>query len=434
MKKKEFNQLNKIQRTQLEVGLKYHKSLSSLAKEIGVSRQTLYREILRNSYTTIHDSTGLKQSCINFKQCRKEIKGLQFSCPNKCIKYSPGRQDCLNKYPFVCNYCSKKRYCKFLHYYYDSEKASFDYHSRIEEANSKPKTETSIINLVNKIVYSLIKKGQSVEAILMNHPEIPVSSLTIRNWIKEGLLDCKLSELRMNGRRIPSKQYNYNKGKEYKSLSSKKIGHKYTNYLLYVKEHPSSLIVQLDSVIGCIDGKLTVLTIHIVNYKFQFGILLEHHTKEEVFNKLNSLFSKMKGLEDTYGYGMYSAFTEVLLTDNGPEFDALLDFNNIDPNIHIFYCHPLSSFEKGSCERNHVLVRYIQYKGWSFDNFTQEDINCLFSNINSYPRKSLNEKTPYQVVFDDPRLGKEFLDLIGVYKVDCDDVTLNPSLLRKIKK
>ena len=131
---------------------------------------------------------------------------------------------------------------------------------------------------------------------------------------------------------------------------------------------------------------------------------------------------------------MYSAFTEVLLTDNGPEFDALLDFNNIDPNIHIFYCHPLSSFEKGSCERNHVLVRYIQYKGWSFDNFTQEDINCLFSNINSYPRKSLNEKTPYQVVLEDPRLGKEFLDLIGIYKVDCDDVTLNPSLLRKIKK
>ena len=196
MKKKEFNQLNKIQRTQLEVGLKYHKSLSSLAKEIGVSRQTLYREILRNSYTTIHDSPGLKQSCINFKQCRKEIKGLQFSCPNKCIKYSHGRQDCLNKYPFVCNYCSKKRYCKFLHYYYDSEKASFDYHSRIEEANSKPKTETSIINQVNKIVSPLIKKGQSVEAILMNHPEIPVSSLTIRNWIKEGLLDCKLSELR----------------------------------------------------------------------------------------------------------------------------------------------------------------------------------------------------------------------------------------------
>ena len=44
--------------------------------------------------------------------------------------------------------------------------------------------------------------------------QLNVSVATIRNWIKEGLLDCKLSELRMNGRRIPSKQYNYNKGKE----------------------------------------------------------------------------------------------------------------------------------------------------------------------------------------------------------------------------
>ena len=434
MKKKEFSQLNKMQRTQLEIGLKYHKSLTTLSKEIGVSRQTLYRELLRNSYTTIHDTLDLHFSCIHYLECKKGKPGLWFSCPHQCIKYSPGRQDCLKKYPFVCNYCSKKKYCKYLHFYYDPEKASIDYHNRIQEANSSPRTTTSIVKQVNKIVSPLIQKGQSVEAILMNHPEIHVSNLTIRNWIKEGYLDCKLSELRMNGRRIPSKQYNYEKSKEYKVFSSKKIGHKYTNYLLYIKEHPDALIIQLDSVIGCLDGKLTVLTIHIVNYKFQFGILLEHHTKEEVFNKLNSLFSKMKSIEDAYGLGMYSAFTEVLLTDNGPEFDALLDFCDVDPNIHIFYCHPLSSFEKGSCERNHVLVRYIHYKSWSFDNFIQEDINCLFSNINSYPRKSLNGKTPYQAVLDDPRLGKEFLNLIDIYKVDCDDVTLNPSLLRKIKK
>ena len=50
------------------------------------------------------------------------------------------------------------------------------------------------------------------------------------------------------------------------------------------------------------------------------------------------------------------------------------------------------------------------------------------------PLSFIIRKTPYQVVLDDPRLGKEFLDLIGIYKVSCDDVTLNPSLLRKIKK
>ena len=433
MKKKEFNQLNLIQRTQLQTLLKQKKSLSEIADEIGFSRQTLYRELLRNSYTTIHDSFDQKTSCIHFKECASGNKSKHL-CPSQCIKYSPGRQSCLKKFPFVCNFCNRKGMCKYLHYYYDPELASNDYHSRIQNANSSPKTDKSIIKSINKIVSPLIKKGQSVEAILMNHPEISFSNLTIRHWIKKGLLDCKLSELRMNGRRIPSKDYDYSKSKDYKILSSKKIGHKYCDYLLYIKEHPDTLIVQLDSVVGCLEGKLTVLTIHIVNYKFQFGILLENHTKEEVFNKLNSLFSKMKKLEDSYGYGMYSSFIEVLLTDNGPEFDALLDFCDIDPNIHIFYCHPLSSFEKGSCERNHVLVRYIQYKGWSFDDFVQQDINALFSNINSYPRKSLNGKTPYQVVLDDPRLGKEFLDLIGIYKVNCDDVTLNPSLLRKIKK
>ena len=32
-------------------------------------------------------------------------------------------------------------------------------------------------------VYNIVKKGQSIEVILMNHPEISVSALTIRNWI-----------------------------------------------------------------------------------------------------------------------------------------------------------------------------------------------------------------------------------------------------------
>ena len=64
----------------------------------------------------------------------------------------------------------------------------------------------------------------------------------------------------------------------------------------------------------------------------------------------------------------------------------------------------------------------------------QDDIQKLFSNINSYPRKSLNGKTPYQYVEEDTRFGKEFLDLIGINKIPCDDVILNPSLLKSIKK
>ena len=43
-------------------------------------------------------------------------------------------------------------------------------------------------------------------------------------------------------------------------------------------------------------------------------------------------------------------------------------------------------------------------------------------------------KTPYQCVEEDSRLGNEFLNFIGINKVDYDGVVLNPSLLNKIKK
>ena len=432
--KKVYEQLNGVQRTQLQTLLKVKKSLSDIAKEMNTSRQTLYRELLRNSYTVSLDKPGIRSSCIHYLECKRNNKSYRLECPRDCIKYQPGRQPCLKKYPFVCNNCCKRKHCNFLHYYYDSEDASVNYHTRISDDKKVPKTDVNEIKKVNRIVSPLVKKGQSIEAILVNHPEIRFSSLTIRNWIKQGLLDCKLSELRMFGRRIPSKQYNYSKKKDYKKLSSKKIGHKYNDYRLYLQDHTNSLIIQLDTIIGCIDGNKSILTIHIVNHKFQFGIILEQHTKEEVFNKLNDLFSKFKNLESELGLAIYSSFTELILTDNGPEFDALIDFCDIDSNIHVFFCHPLSSFEKGSCERNHVLVRYIHYKGWSFDNLNQNDINLLFSNINSYPRKSLQNKTPYQSVLDDYRLGKEFLDIINISKVNGDDVILNPSLLKKIKK
>ena len=431
--KKEYEQLNGIQRTQLQALLKVKKSLSNIAKEMKVSRQTLYRELLRNSYPVSKDKIGLRYSCIHYFECKINRKSYRLECPHDCMKYQSGRPLCLKKYPFVCNYCSKRKFCNLLHYYYDSEDASLTYHKRISDDKKIPKTKESIIKVTNKIVSPLVKKGQSIEAILMNHKEIQVSSLTIRNWIKEGLLDCKLSEFRMTGRRIPSRQYDYSKSKQYKTLSSLKIGHKYNDYRLYLSNHPNALIIQLDTIIGCIDGKKSILTIHIVQHKFQFGIILDHHTKDEVYLKLNDLFLKLKQLEDNLGLAIYSSFTESFLTDNGPEFDALIDFCNLDPQIHVFYCHPLSSFEKGSCERNHVLVRYIHYKGWSFDNFSQADVDLLFSNINSYPRKSLKNKTPYQSVLDDSRLGKEFLDIINISKVDGDEVILNPSLLKKIK-
>ena len=96
----------------------------------------------------------------------------------------------LKKYPFVCNNCRKKKCCNFLHNYYDAETASDSYHQRIKEANATPKTNKYTIEKIDTIVSPLVKKGQSIEVILMNYPELNVSALTIRKWIKNNLFDC----------------------------------------------------------------------------------------------------------------------------------------------------------------------------------------------------------------------------------------------------
>lgn len=143
--KKGLKQLNTIQRAKLQTLLKVKKSLQEISDELGVSRQTLYREILRNSYHVSKDTLYVKYSCIHYLECVKGQSRLKFACPNNCIKYEPGRQNCLKKYPFTCNNCRKKAKCTFLHYYYDPEKASNEYHLRLQCANDGPKTKEADI-------------------------------------------------------------------------------------------------------------------------------------------------------------------------------------------------------------------------------------------------------------------------------------------------
>ncbi len=432
---KKYEQMSLVQRAQLQASIKTHKSLSAIAKEMGVTRQTLYRELIRNSYPVNRDTCDTKSSCLHIQECSRGRTKIKLFCPYKCTKYQPGKQECLKKYPFVCNHCAKKARCTYLQYYYDAEKASGEYHQRIQNANKRPRADKNTIKAVNKVISPLIKKGQSVEAILMNHREIKISASTLRYWIKTGALDCRLSDLRMTGRRLPTNRTYVSKEDEAEHQRYDfKENHKYQEYLLYHQYHQKALIVELDTVIGCIDGVKSVLTIHIVQHRLQFGILLETHTKKEVYEKLKEFMNKLKSYDERYGTIMSQSFSEILLTDNGVEFDSLLDLEGSIENCHVFYCRPYAPYQKGACERNHVFVRFIHYKGWSFDGLTQEDINRLFSHINSYPRKSLEGKTPYEKVLDDPRLGQAFLAFAGITKVECDDVTLNPSLLKKIKK
>ncbi len=62
----------------------------------------------------------------------------------------------------------------------------------------------------------------------------------------------------------------------------------------------------------------------------------------------------------------------------------------------MFYCDAGSPYQKGAIEVNHELIRRIIPKGSPMDGFTQPDIFRMMNHINSYKRKKLNNRTPYE--------------------------------------
>ena len=97
--------------------------------------------------------------------------------------------------------------------------------------------------------------------------------------------------------------------------------------------------------------------------------------------------------------------------------------------IHLFVSLntiPYRSGDKGSCEKNHELFRYVISKGKSLDDITQEELNFIFSNINSYPRKSLNYNTPVDVMIK--LMGINFVSKLGICKIPFKQLTFKKKL------
>ena len=90
-------------------------------------------------------------------------------------------------------------------------------------------------------------------------------------------------------------------------------------------------------------------------------------------------------------------------------------------------------------ENTHNYIRDIIPNEIDISNITQDDLNLMFSHINSTPRKSLKGKTPYEVfgfmmsTSENPNRGKEILDLLNIKEIKRHEVTLSPDLIKHNK-
>ena len=413
--------LSLSERFDIENGLSTRKSFKEIARSIGKDCTTISREI-RNHYV-VKNTGGIGRqfnNCIYRSTCPNRGKNCNL---NNCTKFKEQKCNLLNKPPYVCNGCKLKNQCTLTKHFYDAAYANNEYLSNLSEVRSGVMIYQNEIDNLNSILTPLIcEQNQSIHQVIINNKnKIMFSDKTIYKYIDLGILNVRNIDLprkvRFRNRTKATTVYKIDK----KCLENRT----YEDFLNYIKEHPDTPIVEMDSVEGKKGGKV-LLTIHFVNCSFMLAFIREHNDAQSVIDIFNHL-------QDILGINKFKELFVVILTDNGSEFsnptEIEFDIKTGELRTQIFYCHPSSPFEKGACEVNHELLRRILPKGTSFDDLTQNDINLIMSHINSYKRKKLNNVSPltmFSTIY-----GKETVDKLGIQEIEPNSVNLSKNILNK---
>lgn len=382
-------------RLEIEDCLRHNVTFKNIAKNIGKDQTTVSKEVKRN---LVIESTTMT---VNGKA--PEI------CPN------------LLKAPFVCNGCKKKCFCRLEKRYYRARIAEEKYQTlKHESREGLPLTKEAFYE-ADAILTDGVKRGQHIYQIV-NANDLGMSVSTVYRNIARGYLSVGKLDL---PRAVKFKERKHNKDTYVPSRLKK--GRTYADFLEFKEEYEIFDWVEMDTVIGIPGGKV-IMTFDFTDINFMFGILLDDKTALESSKKIKCFKQKLTDNGVRFG-----DIFPVILTDNGGEFSDIFAFIN-DSEGHketdLFFCDPYKSCEKPKVEKNHTMFRDIVPKGYSFDSFTQEDVNLIFSHVNSIKRKKLQKKTPYEM-FSFTR-GEDLTHLLGIREIPADQVIQSPLLLKQL--
>lgn len=416
-------------------GLNNGLSFKAIARTIGKNCSTVSKEVRKNSVHRDVSAPGrIFNNCLHRFSCQlyNICSTCHLSRPKICRSCKFCRSECdyfiedvcprLSKPPYVCNGCSDKNKCTLSKKLYFALEANKSYQTRLIDSRKGIVINTADIERLDNILVPLIKEqGQSIHHVYINHhDEIMMSEKTLYKIIDSGLLKVRNIDIprKIRMRKRTSKPAAYKIEK--KCLE----GRRYEDFLKYLEIHPDTHIVQMDTVEGA-KGENCLLTLHFTASSFMIVFKRDFNDSKSVTDIFNDIY-------DWLGANQFRKLFPVILTDNGSEFSnpAAIEFNdNGKRRTRIFYCHPSSSYEKGSYEVTHELLRRIVPKGKSWNTYTQKDINLMMSHINSYARAKLNDKSPF-LLFS-MLFGKEIATAFQITHIDADDINLSPSLLLK---
>ena len=411
MKRLGYDDLLKIYKC---ISLDY--TASQIAVKMHVSRSTVYRVIQTNIEAKRKAPTRPDprfRDCMHFPECRKTLK----HCPAVCERFAKYLCPKLVKFPFFCDFCEARIHCGKEHHFWNP----MDVYGKRIQRGKETRNHLSLSEkrraAFDKWITPLIKNRLSVEAIHSRFPEaFPVSPSTVRRWIDAGRLEARRIDLLRAVGFKAREQYDRRRPSDRDPLA--KFEHTYQYFLDYLQVHPLASIIEMDTVHGLRSEKEKLLTFYHRASHLQFGVLIPGLEPGFVTKVLADLRARLGNL--------FSTLFEVILADNGLEFDELIpasvDAGTGEVLSQVFYTRPYRSGDKGGCERNHELFRYLVPKGRGLADFMQEDINFMFSKINSYPRESLNWETPIDVF--NRFFPKEVLEKLQIRLIPLDKINL----------
>lgn len=246
--------------------------------------------------------------------------------------------------------------------------------------------------LADYIERKIADEGRSPAAVLMDIElegkqfSVRVCEKTIYNYITNGVfLNITNKDLPLHG--VTKRGYN-----RVRSASRPPQGESIERRPEEINQREEPFHWEMDTVKGKQKTKKCVLTLTERLSRNEITLPMYGATMENVVAALN-------GLERKYGV-LFSKIFRSITVDNGSEFS---DCEGMETSIFggqrtkMYYCHPYSSYERGSNENLNKMFRRLFPKGTNFDEVPDEEIIAAADWMNNYPREILGRTTAARV-------------------------------------
>lgn len=386
-------------RLEIQDCLNHGMTFKAIAKRLGKDQTTISKEVKKH---LSESPSPIKQLNTNGESVESKV------CPQ------------LLKAPFVCNPCKKRHtHCAFQKRLYNAKVAHGEYESLLSEAREGIPLNKEEFYEVDAVLSNGIKKGQHLYHVMQTN-NLAISKSTAYRHLHRGYLSAS----KLDFPRVVKFKVRKQHREDYVPKAAK-IGRTYDDFLSYIDEHDISSWVEMDTVIGRIGGKV-ILTLDFTFCNFMVGILLESKSATSVTEKIRYLKEQFEERHVRFG-----DIFPLIITDNGGEFanvSAIEADTQGEIETSLYFCDPYKSSQKPRVEKNHTLFRDIVPKGESFDSFSQETVDLIFSHVNSVKRKSLNGKSPFEMFCF--TYSEQIALLLGIKEIPANEVIQSPKLLR----